>query len=255
MNKQLTHLALMLCCLSLSAQLQAQNFNAQAANATKQQPAFTGQTRAPLLSDQYQLHVETIATGLEHPWGMVQLPNGSWLVTERPGRLRLVSTDGQLSEPIAGLPAVDARGQGGLLDLVINADFKNTHRVWWSYAEPRQEGGNATAVATGVLSEDYRQLNNVQVIFQQNPAWRSTAHFGSRLVFDNDGMLFVTTGDRYQASSLAQDVSTHIGKVLRINPQGGAALGNPTINGGQAEIWSYGHRNIQSAALAANGSL
>lgn len=255
MNKLLTHLTLIYCCLGLSTQTQAQDFNARAPNASKQQAAFAGQTRAPLLPEHYQLHVETITTGLEHPWGMVQLPNGSWLLTERPGRMRLVSPDGQLSEPIGGVPAVDARGQGGLLDVVINTDFEDTRRVWWSYAEARGNGTNATAVATGILSENYRQLSDVQVIFQQNPPWRSNAHFGSRLVFDTDGMLFITTGDRYQASSLAQDVNTHIGKVLRINPQGGTATGNPTIKGGQAEIWSYGHRNIQSAALAADGSL
>src|SRR5699024_7877788 len=119
-----------------------------------------------------------------------------------------------LSAPINGLPAVDARGQGGLLDIMIKDDFENTRRIWWSYAEPRDNGTNATAVATGILSDDYRQVTDVQVIFQQTPPWRSTAHFGSRLVFDTDGMLFITTGDRYQASSLAQDISTHIGKVL-----------------------------------------
>jgi len=171
--------------------------------------------------------------------------------------LRLISVDGAVSEPIAGLPRVDARGQGGLLDVVIRDDFSQTRRVWWSYAEPRGESRNATAVATGVLSEDGSELADVRVIFRQNPSWDSTAHFGSRLVFDRDGMLFVTTGDRSQPEPrvLAQDVSTHIGKVLRINPEGGAAEGNPDIEGGQPEIWSYGHRNLQSAALDLDGSL
>ena len=256
MKKLFSYLAC-ISCLSLSSQILAQDFNARAPNAPQQEPAFAHQTRAPVLPDDYQLQVETIVSELEHPWGMVQLPNASWLITERPGRLRLVNTDGQLSAPISGLPAVDARGQGGLLDIMIKDDFENTRRIWWSYAEPRDNGTNATAVATGILSDDYRQVTDVQVIFQQTPPWRSTAHFGSRLVFDTDGMLFITTGDRYQASSLAQDISTHIGKVLRINPQGGAAPGNPTLHGGggQPEIWSYGHRNVQAAALATDGRL
>ena len=250
MKRLLIHLTLMFCFATTT-----QAFNAQAPNARQQQAAFPEQTRAPLLPDQSQLQVQTIAEGLEHPWGMAQLPNGSWLVTERPGRMRLISTNGEVSNAIAAIPTVDARGQGGLLDVVIDDDFEETRRVWWSYAEPRQAGTNATAVATGLVSEDGLQMTNVHVIFQQHPAWQSSAHFGSRLVFDAEGMLFITTGDRYQAASLAQDVTTHIGKVLRINPQGGAAKGNPVIKGGLPEIWSYGHRNIQSAALAADGTL
>lgn len=244
---------ILLACTAGTAQ--AQNFNARAPNAPDQRPAFEGQTRAPILDANVRLRPQIIADGLSHPWGMDQLPDGRWLVTERPGRLRLISADGKVSEPIAGLPAVDARGQGGLLDVVIRDDFAQTRRLWWSYAEPRERGANATAVATGMLSKDDRQLMDVRVIFRQNPAWNSTAHFGSRLVFDRDGMLFVTTGDRYQARTLAQDLSTHIGKVLRIRPEGGAATGNPMIRSGQPEIWSYGHRNLQAAALAPDGKL
>lgn len=235
----------------------AQDFNAGAPNAPDQRPAFDGQTRAPIIDQNVHLNSQKIADGLVHPWGMAQLPDGSWLVTERPGRLRLISTDGAVSNPIAGLPEVDARGQGGLLDVVVRDDFTQTRQVWWSYAEPREERRNATAVATGVLSEDGGELTDVRVIFRQNPAWSSTAHFGSRLVFDRDGMLFVTTGDRSQPQPrvLAQDVGTHIGKVLRIHPQGGAAEGNPEIEGGQPEVWSYGHRNVQAAALDPHGNL
>ncbi len=235
----------------------AQDFNAAAPNAPDQRPAFEGQTRAPTVQDALELEMQILAEGLVHPWGMDQLPDGSWLVTERPGRLRLIGVDGSISEPVAGLPPVDARGQGGLLDVVIGDDFAQTRRVWWSFAEPRGEGRNGTAVATGTLSEDSSALTDVRVIFQQNPAWASTAHFGSRLVFDGDGMLFVSSGDRYTSQSriLAQDVGTHIGKVLRIDPEGGPAPGNPAIAGGAPEIWSYGHRNLQSAALAADGTL
>ncbi|WP_347888699.1 PQQ-dependent sugar dehydrogenase [Nitrosomonas europaea] len=236
---------------------QAKDFNTPPPNAPYQQPAFEGQTRAPIIEKNVRLNVQVIADGLVHPWGMDQLPDDSWLVTERPGRMRLISADGKVSDPIAGLPNVDARGQGGLLDVVVRDDFAQTRQIWWSYAEPRGKGHNATAVATGILSKDGSKLTDVRVIFRQNPAWNSTAHFGSRLVFDHDGMLFVTTGDRSlpQPRILAQDVGTHIGKVLRINPAGGPAKGNPQIKGGQPEIWSYGHRNLQSAALDPDGNL
>ncbi|MCE7917628.1 MAG: PQQ-dependent sugar dehydrogenase, partial [Nitrosomonas sp. PRO5] len=175
---------------------QAQDFNTPPPNAPYQQPAFEGQTRAPIIEKNVRLNVQVIADGLVHPWGMDQLPDGSWLVTERPGRMRLISADGKVSDPIAGLPNVDARGQGGLLDVVVRDDFAQTRQIWWSYAEPRGKGRNATAVATGILSKDGSKFTDVRVIFRQNPAWNSTAHFGSRLVFDHDGMLFVTTGDR-----------------------------------------------------------
>lgn len=235
----------------------ALDFNARPPNAPDQRPAFKGQTRAPAIDERVRLHTQVVARGLVHPWGMEQLPDGRWLVTERPGRLRLVSADGTVSDPVAGLPPVDARGQGGLLDVAVGRDFARTRQVWWSYAEPQGEGRNATAVATGILSEDGRQLTQVRVVFQQQPAWSSTAHFGSRLVFGRDGMLFVTTGDRSlpQPRVLAQDVGTHLGKVLRIDPQGGAAQGNPSLQGGRPEVWSYGHRNLQSAALDADGNL
>lgn len=235
----------------------AQDFNARPPNAAGQRPAFVGQTRAPVLQDAIRLQATLVAEGLENPWGMAELPDGRWLVTERPGRMRLVGRDGRVSPPVAGLPEVDARGQGGLLDVAIRGDFAQTRRVWWSYAEPRGGGANATAVATGVLSPDGAALSQVRVIFQQQPAWRSTYHFGSRLVFDRSGALFVTTGERSHAAPrlLAQDITTHLGKVLRIRPDGGAATGNPVMPGGLPEIWSYGHRNLQSAAIGPDGAL
>lgn len=144
-----------------------------------------------------------------------------------------------------------------MLDLAIRDDFAQTRRLWWSYAEPRGGGRNATAVATGTLDEDGGAVRDVRVIFRQQPAWASTLHFGARLVFDREGMLFVTTGERSlpQSRALAQDVGTHLGKVLRIDPEGGPAPGNPAIPGGLPEIWSYGHRNLQAAALAPDGRL
>ncbi|MFV0303208.1 MAG: PQQ-dependent sugar dehydrogenase [Paracoccus sp. (in: a-proteobacteria)] len=235
----------------------AQDFNATPPNAAGQVPAFEGQTRAPLLPDDIALATTTIAEGLEHPWGMGELPDGSWLVTERPGRMRLLGADGGLSGPISGLPEVDNRRQGGLLDVAVASDFADTRRVWWSFAEPREGGTTGTAVATGVLSGDASAMTDMRVIFRQQPAWDSAMHYGSRLVFDNEGALYVTTGERSypQPRQLAQDVTTHLGKVLRINPEGGAATGNPVLPGGQPEIWSWGHRNLQAAALAPDGTL
>ncbi|MBC7736265.1 MAG: PQQ-dependent sugar dehydrogenase, partial [Candidatus Saccharibacteria bacterium] len=162
-----------------------------------------------------------------------------------------------LSAPIAGLPPVDGRGQGGLLDVAVRPDFHQTRRVWWSFSEPRGEGRNSTSVGTGALSADGTTMEDARVIFRQTPAWASQQHFGSRLVFDGGGALFVTTGERSlpEPRQLAQDVTTHLGKVLRINPDGGPAKGNPAIPGGQPEIWSYGHRNLQAAALGPDGAL
>jgi len=235
----------------------AQDFNAAPPNASGQHPALAGQTRAPVIPDGVVLRRQIIAGGLDHPWGLDQLPDGSWLVTERPGRMRLISPAGRLSPPISGLPAVDARGQGGLLDVAVAGDFATTRRVWWSYAEPRGQGRNATAVATGRLSPDGRAMRDVTVIFRQEPAWASTLHFGARLVFAPDGALFVTTGERSlpEPRQLAQDVSTSLGKVLRIDPMGGPASGNPRLKGGLPELWSYGHRNIQGAAIGPDGAL
>ncbi len=243
--------------LALTGGAFAQDFNSAAPNAKGQQPAFVDQTRAPVIADRIELRRTVIADGLINPWGMAQLPDGTWLVTERPGRLRLIGTNGRVSQPVRGLPEVDARGQGGLLGVAIRDDFAGSRRIWWSYAEPRGDGVNTTAVATGVLSADGAALSDVRVIFRQEPAWRSTLHFGSRLVFDRSGALFVTTGERSSAEprQLAQDVGTHLGKVLRINPDGGAAAGNPRIQGGLPEIWSFGHRNIQSAAIGPDGAL
>jgi len=210
-----------------------------------------------VIFDPVRLRRTVVAGGLVHAWGMAQLPDGRWLVTERSGRMRLIGVDGHVSAPIQGLPAVDARGQGGLLDVTIRDDFAVTRRVWWSYAEPRGEGRNSTSVATGTLSPNGEALSAVRVVFRQEPAWRSTYHFGSRLVFDRAGALFVTTGERSdpEPRQLAQDVGAHLGKVIRIHPDGGPAADNPRIPGGLPEIWSFGHRNIQSAAMGPDGAL
>ena len=198
------------------------------------------------------VRVTTVAGGLEHPWGLAFLPGGGMLVTERPGRLRLVSAAGAVSEPLSGVPKVDARGQGGLLDVALDPDFGRNRFVYLSYSEPG-EGGNSTAVARGTLSDDARALVNVRVIFSQKPKVSSRLHFGSRLVFDRAGNLFVALGERSepQFRTRAQDLDSHIGKVVRIRPDGSVPPDNPFVGrkGALPEIWSYGHRNSQGAAL------
>ncbi len=196
---------------------------------------------------------ETVAASLEHPWGLAFLPDGRMLVTERPGRLRLITPANafakRVSKPLTGLPKIDARGQGGLLDVAIDPNFAANRYVYLSFAEPRGGRRNGTSVARGRLNAAGTGLNDVTVIFRQLPAYPSTAHFGSRLVFDRTGMLYVTTGERYSARQQAQDPTNHLGKIIRIHPQGGTAPGNPQKPGWAPEIWSIGHRNVQGATL------
>ncbi len=200
-------------------------------------------------SGETAVEVTTVAKGLEHPWAIAFLPDGRMLVTERPGRLRYVTREGAVSDPVAGVPAVDAAGQGGLLDVVLDPAFAENSTIYLSYAEPGKDGTNGTAVARARL--DGVTLSGVEVIFRQRPKFRSSHHFGSRLVFARDGNLFVTTGERNSERDKAQDLGTHIGKVLRISPDGGAPADNPFAGreGALPEIWSWGHRNAQGAAL------
>jgi aldose sugar dehydrogenase len=194
------------------------------------------------------VRVETVARGLEHPWALAFLPDGRIIVTERPGRVRIVDRSGQISEPLAGVPAVYANGQGGLLDVALDPSFAENRLVYLSYAEPG-EGGAGTAVARGRLGEG--RLENVTVIYRQQPKVEGDNHFGSRLVFTRDGKLFVTQGDRFAYREKAQDLSVHLGKIVRINPDGSVPDDNPFVKraGAKPEIWSYGHRNVQAAAL------
>lgn len=191
--------------------------------------------------------VEPVAEGLAHPWGLAFLPDGSMLVTERPGRLRFVSADGRMSDPLPGVPEVYAQRQGGLLDVALDPDFRSNRLVYLSFAEPG-EGGASTAVARGRLEQD--GLRDVEVIFRQQPKVDGGNHFGSRLVFAPDGKLFVTTGERFKFDP-AQDLSTDLGKIVRIDPDGSVPDDNPFVGreGARPEIWSYGHRNIQAAAI------
>ncbi|MGH7165814.1 MAG: PQQ-dependent sugar dehydrogenase [Nitrospiraceae bacterium] len=195
------------------------------------------------------VRVQTVADGLEHPWGLAFLPDGRMLVTERPGRLRIVGRDGRLSEPLAGVPQVLARGQGGLLDVALDPRFATNRLVYLSYAEPGEGGTAGTAVARGWLGAG--RLEDVRVIYRQQPKVVGPNHFGSRLVFARDGTLFVTQGDRYTYRDGAQDLSVGFGKLVRINPDGSVPRDNPFVGraGARPEIFSYGHRNVQGAAL------
>ena len=191
---------------------------------------------------------ETVASGLEHPWALAFLPDGRILVTERPGRLRIVAPSGRVSEPLGGVPKVQAGGQGGLLDVAIDPKFTENRLVYLSYSEPG-EGGAGTAVARGRLGE--AELENVQVIYRQQPKVEGNGHFGSRLVFAEDGTLFVTQGDRQAYREQAQDLGSGLGKLVRINADGSIPDDNPFVgrNGARPEIYSYGHRSMQAAAL------
>ncbi|HEY7254521.1 MAG TPA: PQQ-dependent sugar dehydrogenase [Methylomirabilota bacterium] len=198
--------------------------------------------------------VTDVVRGLEHPWGLAVLPDGRMLVTERPGRLRIAAPDGTLSEPLTGLPPVYARGQGGLLDVALSPGFAQDRLVYLSFSEPG-DGGAGTAVARGRLGE--RGLEATQVIWRQQPKVQGPNHWGSRLVFRPDGTLFVTLGDRFSYRERAQDLSVTLGKVVRINADGSIPSDNPFVGRADArpEIWSYGHRNVQAAALDARGQL
>ena len=200
-------------------------------------------------TEKARVRVETVVGGLEHPWGLAFLPDGRLLVTEKPGRLRIVSPEGQLGEPLAGVPTVDAVGQGGLLDVAVDPGFARNQRIYLSYSEPRGEGLNGTSVVRAKLGA--QGLDDAKVIFRQQPALAGGHHFGSRLVFGRDGTLFVTLGDRNRGRDRVQQLDNHIGKVVRIDTDGNAPADNPFRgqSGALPEIWSLGHRNIQGAAL------
>ncbi len=211
-------------------------------------PAVAQQTDARRIETQAgPVRVEVVTRGLANPWGIAPLPDGRLLVTERAGRLRVVQQDGRLSPPVANVPEVVARGQGGLLDVVLDPDFTSNRRIYLTYSEPG-DGGSGTAVARARLGDG--RLEEVQVIFRQLPKANDARHFGSRLAFGHDGRLWVTLGDRMLFDP-AQDLSGHIGKVVRIETDGSVPRDNPFVGrqGARPEIWSYGHRNPQGAAV------
>lgn len=203
------------------------------------------QTQASQAGD---LRIETVATGLEHPWAVALLPDGRFLVTERPGRLRRISADGAVSPPLAGVPEVFADGQGGLLDVVLDPDFARNQRIWLSYAEPGPDDTAGTAVATATLGD--AALSDLRVIYRQIPKLKGPNHFGSRIAFDGNGHVFISQGERNQ-KELAQDLEVLQGKLVRLNLDGSLPADNPFADGVgvRRAIWSYGHRNMQGMAV------
>ena len=248
----------------------------RAANAPHQKPAFPGQTRACGVKSDVAFEVTVRAKGLERPWAVEPLPGGDLLVTEKAGRMRIVSATGEVGPPVGGLlpvgqggvsdasgqgglPPVDARGQGGLLDVALSPGFSRDRTIFWSFTEPR-EGGNGTSVARGVLAADRRNLEQVRVIFRAMPTYSNGLHFGSRLAFGPDGKLYLTLGDRFDKQTTrpqAQHLNSHLGKVIRLDPEGTAPADNPFARqtGALPEVWSIGHRNVQSATFDDRGRL
>lgn len=225
---------------------------------------------SPADADAPAVEAKAIASGLENPWGLAFLPDGRYLVTERPGRMRIVEADGRLLAPLAGLPKVAAGGQGGLLDVVLDSDFGRNRTLYFCFSEPGADGNtavNSTALARANLSADATRLENVQVIFSQQPKYASRLHFGCRIVEREvggkpDGTLFLALGERSTAKEEAQNLRSHFGKLVRVGKDGKVPADNPFAGGACAgrsdalpEIWSYGHRSPQGAALAPDGQL
>ncbi len=246
------------------------------ANAPQQKPAFAGQTRVCAVKSDVAFDVVVLAKGLDKPWAVEPLPNGDFLITEKSGQLRIVSSKGEVGQPIGGLlpinqggvssvsgqgglPPITARGQGGLLDVALSPNFEKDRTIFWSFSEQR-EGGSGTSVGRGVLTEDRKNLEQVRVIFRAMPTYNNGLHFGSRLAFGPDGMLYITLGDRFDKTTTrpqAQQLNSHLGKIIRINQDGSVPNDNPFVKQSDAlpEIWTLGHRNIQSATFDDQGRL
>ena len=198
-----------------------------------------------------EIVIETIAQGLEHPWALAFLPEGRMLVTERPGRMRIVAADGQLSPALAGVPKVFARGDGGLLDVILDRAYARNGTIYFCFAEPIDDGGRTALARAKLIDEGMPRLDEVRLIFrQEGPSWNSS-HFGCRIVQAGDGNLFLTLGGQFARPDEAQNLGNHLGKIVRIRPDGSVPPDNPFVGrrGVKPEIWSYGHRNSQGAAL------
>lgn len=240
--------------LAGGAVAQTTDFNQRPPNNPAQKPAVEGQTRAPVQQLGVAYDVVTVAQGLANPWGLAFLPDGRMLVTERPGRLRVVSANGTLSAPVAGLPAIYGERQGGLLGIALDPNYASNGLIYWAYSEPRADGTNNTAVARGRFVDGAApRVDNVQVIFHQAPSLNSGLHFGGRLIFARDGTLFVTLGERsiLEGRVQAQRPDGLLGKLVRINADGSVPADNPFVGraGYRPEIWSIGHRNVQGATI------
>jgi aldose sugar dehydrogenase len=227
-------------------------------NAKEQTPAFPGQTRICGVTSNVAFDVVELTKALDHPWSVEPLPDGRLLVTERPGRLRIISATGQVGEPITGLPPVAAAGQGGLLDVALSPTFAQDRTIFWTFSEPR-DGGNGTAIGRGTLSADGTRVTDVRVIFHVLPTYNGRQHFGSRIAFGPDGMLYASFGERSDTPMRpnAQRLDGHLGKVIRIRPDGSVPQDNPFVGKADAkpEIWALGHRNPQGLAFDTQGRL
>ena len=225
-------------------------------NSPEYQPAFAGQTRIQGIKTTTPYQVEVINSDLQKPWGIINLPDGRFLITSKTGYLNIVSSDGKATSKVEGLPKVDDKGQGGLLDVALDPDFANNKMIFWSFSEP-VPGGNHTAVAKGKLSADEKTIENPTVIFRATPTYDGDKHYGSRLEFDKDGYLFVSTGERsdLETRPYAQKQDSYLGKILKITKDGKPAPGNPNLAGWKPEIYSTGHRNPQGMAIDEKGQI
>ncbi len=245
------------------------------ANAPDQKPAFPGQTRACAVKSDAAFEVTVVAKGLDKPWAVEPLPGGDFLITEKAGQMRIVTAKGEIGQPIGGLlpvgqggvsessgqgglPPITARGQGGLLDVALSPTFEKDRTIFWSFSEQRT-GGSGTSVARGTFTADRKNLEQVSVIFRAMPTYTNGLHFGSRLAFGPDGKLYITLGDRFDRPNRpkVQQLDNHLGKIIRINPDGSVPEDNPFVKqpGAMPEIWTLGHRNLQSAAFDEQGRL
>jgi len=261
---------------STNSTSQCQPVETKTANAPEQKPAFPGQTRACAVKSDVAFDVIVVAKGLDKPWAVEPLPGGDFLITEKAGQMRIVSAKGEIGQPIGGLlpvgqggvsaasgqgglPPITARGQGGLLDVALSPNFEKDRTIFWSFSEQR-EGGSGTSVARGVLTQDRKNLEQVSIIFRAMPTYNNGLHFGSRLAFGPDGKLYITLGDRFDKTVTrpqAQQLNSHLGKIIRINPDGSVPADNPFVkqSGALPEIWDIGHRNVQSATFDDQGRL
>jgi glucose/arabinose dehydrogenase len=216
-----------------------------------QKPAFAGQTRAPAVRTRTAIDATVVTHGLNHPWALAFLPNGHMLITEKPGAMRVISATGAVGPSIANVPAVFYRSDGGLLDLVLDPAFATNRMLYFAFAEPRA-GGSGLTLASARLSDDESALESVRVLLRVEPTHPSVSHFGCRLLFDPEGKLFMTSGERMDPvlRVQAQDLDSRLGKLLRLNADGSAAAGNPftQTSGALPDIWTYGHRNSQGLA-------
>ena len=248
--------------LALSAAACAENVSdglaeaaPQTASAGAVQTVLTTTTRAQPQEAAQQWRWQTVATGLNHPWGLAFLPDGRFLISERSGDLRVVDAQGRISAPVTGLPKIDVGGQGGLLDVALDENFADNGRVYFCFSEPGS-GGNSTALAEGILSPEGGRFSQVKTLFSQAPKVRSNRHFGCRIALA-PGYIYLGMGDRGSRSEEAQNLGSHIGKIVRLSRNGSVPADNPFVQQSSArgEIWSYGHRNIQGMALDAQGRL